>query len=290
VISVPCGWCSVPAVPSPLEQLVVRAGREVQRAVERAASSAGTSATGMAVLAALEECGPLSQRDLAGHVRVSPATLTPVMDALEAAGALTRERDRTDRRVVRASVTPHGRGLRAAAASAVRRAVEQRLPRPEPGPVREFLEAVVTTFADDGLLGPWPGGAGSVPPVPLRGLLMDYSGVLDEDPGMLEMVRRAAAAGIATALVSDAPAVPEETAAAFDLVVLGAALGVRKPDPEIYRIVAERLGVQVTECVVVDDADRNVRGARAAGAVVVHHWSPARTISEVEILLDLPAA
>jgi hypothetical protein len=39
--------------------------------------------------------------------------------------------------------------------------------------------------------------------------------------------------------------------------------------------------------VVVDDLARNVRGARAAGAVVVHHVDVARTIAEVEILLDL---
>jgi DNA-binding MarR family transcriptional regulator len=286
-----CGWCSVPSAPPPLERLVVRAGREVQRATERAAATEGVSATAMAVLAVLEECGPLSQRDLAGHVRVSPATLTPVMDALEAAGALTRERDRTDRRVVRAAVTAHGRELGAAAAAAVDREVGRRLPPPESVVlVREFLLAVIATFADDGLVGPSPGGIGSVQPMPLRGLLMDYSGVLDEGPEVLDMVRRAAGAGIATALVSDAPAVPQECAAAFDLVVLGAVLGVRKPDPEIYRIVAERLGLPVAECVVVDDADRNVRGARAAGAIVVHHRDSARTISEVEILLDLPAA
>jgi HAD superfamily hydrolase (TIGR01509 family) len=125
--------------------------------------------------------------------------------------------------------------------------------------------------------------------VPLRGLLMDYSGVITEGPEVLELVRRAAAAGVATALVSDAPAVPQECSAAFDLVVLGAKLGVRKPDPELYRRVAERLGLAVDECVVVDDADRNVHGARAAGAVVVRHRDVSSTVSEVEILLDLPA-
>ncbi|OLT15740.1 hypothetical protein BJF78_15965 [Pseudonocardia sp. CNS-139] len=125
--------------------------------------------------------------------------------------------------------------------------------------------------------------------MPMRALLMDYSGVLDQDPVVLDTVRRAAAAGVATALVSDAPVVPRECAAAFDLVVLGPALGVRKPDPEIYRRVAERLGVAVTDCLVVDDADRNVRGARAAGAVVIRHRDVAETVSEVEILLGLPA-
>ena len=130
----------------------------------------------------------------------------------------------------------------------------------------------------------------SVAPVPLRGLFMDYAGVITDGPEVLDVVRRAAASGIVTALVSDSPSVPDETRAAFDLVVLGSALGVRKPDPEIYRRVADRLGVQVTECVVVDDADRNVRGARSAGAVVVHHRTVGETVSELEILLDLPAA
>jgi HAD superfamily hydrolase (TIGR01509 family) len=126
--------------------------------------------------------------------------------------------------------------------------------------------------------------------VPLRGLLMDYAGVLTEGPEVLEVVRRAAGAGVATALVSDSPSVPDECRAVFDLVVLGPALGVRKPDPEIYRRVAERLGVPVAECVVVDDADRNVRGARLAGAVVVRHRTIDSTVSELQVLLDLPAA
>jgi HAD superfamily hydrolase (TIGR01509 family) len=122
----------------------------------------------------------------------------------------------------------------------------------------------------------------------LRALVMDYAGVLTDGPQLLDLVRRVRSAGVPTALVTDADAVPEDCAAAFDLVVLGAALGVRKPDPELYRQVAARLGVAVTGCVVVDDHARNVRGARAAGAVVVHHHEEAVTIAEVEALFDLP--
>src|SRR5690348_12964281 len=107
---------------------------------------------------------------------------------------------------------------------------------------------------------------------------MDYAGVLTGGPELLELVRRVRTAGTPAALVTDADAVPDACAAAFDLVVLGAALGVRKPDPELYRRVASRLGVAVTGCVVVDDHARNVRGARAAGAVVVHHHDEAATI------------
>jgi beta-phosphoglucomutase-like phosphatase (HAD superfamily) len=50
---------------------------------------------------------------------------------------------------------------------------------------------------------------------------------------------------------------------------------------------AARLGVAVTDCVVVDDHARNARGARAAGAVVVHHGDEETTIAEVAALFDL---
>jgi HAD superfamily hydrolase (TIGR01509 family) len=123
--------------------------------------------------------------------------------------------------------------------------------------------------------------------MPVRALLMDYAGVLSEGPELFEVVARARAAGVATALVSDAQVVPEACRAAFDLLALGDALGVRKPDPELYRRVAARLGVEVGECVVVDDHVRNVRGARAAGAVVVHHRATDATVMELEVLLDL---
>lgn len=123
--------------------------------------------------------------------------------------------------------------------------------------------------------------------VGLRALVMDYGGVLTDGDGPLELVRRARAAGRPTALVSDAHEVPDEVAALFDVLVLGPALGVRKPDPEVFRRTAELLGLTAAECVVVDDLAVNVRGARAAGAVVVHHVDPDRTVDEVRILLDL---
>ncbi|MGQ0574727.1 MAG: HAD-IA family hydrolase [Pseudonocardia sp.] len=122
----------------------------------------------------------------------------------------------------------------------------------------------------------------------VRALIMDYGGVLTDGAPMLTLPHRARAAGLPTALVSDAHVVPDPVRRLFDVVVLGGALGVRKPDPEVFRRVAALLGVAPGECVVVDDLARNVRGARAAGAVAVHHQDPGVTIGEVEILLDLP--
>jgi HAD superfamily hydrolase (TIGR01509 family) len=117
----------------------------------------------------------------------------------------------------------------------------------------------------------------------LRALLMDWGGVLTDGPAMVNLVHRAAAAGVRTALVTEAAAVPDDCASAFDVVALGS----RKSAPEAFRQVARRLGVDPSDCVVVDDLARNLRGARAAGAVVVHHTAVARTVAEVEILLGL---
>jgi putative hydrolase of the HAD superfamily len=51
----------------------------------------------------------------------------------------------------------------------------------------------------------------------------------------------------------------------FDTVVSSAEEGVAKPEPEIYRRAADRIGLAPEACVFVDDADANVRAAEAIG-------------------------
>lgn len=45
----------------------------------------------------------------------------------------------------------------------------------------------------------------------------------------------------------------EEHLSVFDTVVISADVGVAKPDPEIFRLTAERLGVSCEECIFIDD-------------------------------------
>jgi DNA-binding MarR family transcriptional regulator len=140
----------------PLDQLLVRAGQALRRFTQRAAAAHGLSATGLEVLAALaelDEFDELSHRDLAGRLRLAPATLTPVLDALEAEGALTRARDRADRRLVRVCITQRGRERHAAAAAGVAEALAW-LPEPsteQAGLIRTYLLSLL-----DAVDGPVP--------------------------------------------------------------------------------------------------------------------------------------
>ncbi|ODU00818.1 MAG: hypothetical protein ABS81_22460 [Pseudonocardia sp. SCN 72-86] len=118
-----------PVRPGPgVDLLLVRAGREIERRRRRAAAVHGLSTTGLAVLQQLLEVPSASQRDLAGALGLTPATLTPVLDALGADGLVARERDPRDRRVVRIAVTAEGRTREAVATRAMDRDVTARLP------------------------------------------------------------------------------------------------------------------------------------------------------------------
>ncbi len=61
----------------------------------------------------------------------------------------------------------------------------------------------------------------------------------------------------------------------FDTIVESAKVGLRKPDPRIYQLVCEQLGVTPHECVFLDDLGINLKPARAMGMatvkVVDHH-------------------
>jgi len=51
----------------------------------------------------------------------------------------------------------------------------------------------------------------------------------------------------------------------FDVRVFSCDEGLAKPDPAIYRLVAQRMGLNPAECLMVDDKAENVAGARDAG-------------------------
>jgi epoxide hydrolase-like predicted phosphatase len=119
-----------------------------------------------------------------------------------------------------------------------------------------------------------------------------FGGIGPDEP-MVEAVRRARKAGIKTGLISNSwgnglhydPAMLDEL---FDAVVISGDVGLHKPQPEIFLMGAERIGVAPQECVFVDDLRENCEGAEAVGMKAILHRGSAGTLPQLEELLAIP--
>ena len=117
------------------------------------------------------------------------------------------------------------------------------------------------------------------------------------DERMIEAVWRVRGSGVPTGLISNSwgdttydPELIEELQEQFDAVVISGEVGLHKPEPEIYRLGAERIGVPPEECVFVDDLRENCDGAEAVGMAAILHRGAEATVPEIERLLGVPAA
>jgi epoxide hydrolase-like predicted phosphatase len=123
------------------------------------------------------------------------------------------------------------------------------------------------------------------------GLIARLFGGMAADEEMLDGVRAFRRAGARTALLSNSwgdalaydRALLEEL---FDAWVISSEVGLRKPDPAVYELAAERLGLAPAACVFVDDLPGNLKPARALGmATVLHRGDAPGTLAEVRALL-----
>ena len=73
----------------------------------------------------------------------------------------------------------------------------------------------------------------------------------------------------------------------FEVVVDSAFVGMRKPEPEIYRLTLERLGggLRPEDCLFLDDLDVNCEAARAFGMTAVRYEDAEQAIADVESAL-----
>jgi epoxide hydrolase-like predicted phosphatase len=110
------------------------------------------------------------------------------------------------------------------------------------------------------------------------------------DQTMVDAVRTARRAGIRTGLISNSWGTRRydrhQLNELFDGVVISGEVGIRKPAPEMYELGAQRIGLEPTACVFVDDLPFNLDPAAQLGMATVHHVSAERTITELERLLE----
>jgi hypothetical protein len=72
----------------------------------------------------------------------------------------------------------------------------------------------------------------------------------------------------------------------IDLMVVSAEEGIAKPQAGIYLSACERLEVEPTACVFLDDKPANVDGAKAVGMHAIHFRSPRQAVDDLRSLLD----
>jgi putative hydrolase of the HAD superfamily len=71
----------------------------------------------------------------------------------------------------------------------------------------------------------------------------------------------------------------------FEEVIDSAFVGHRKPEPRIYEITSERVGLPLDRCLLVDDMEVNCEAAEAQGMRAVQFWSNEQAIPEIRAAL-----
>ncbi|MEK6275304.1 MAG: HAD family hydrolase [Actinomycetota bacterium] len=100
---------------------------------------------------------------------------------------------------------------------------------------------------------------------------------------LAELRRRGHRLGLISVCSQDVPDVWDETpfAGVLDETVFSCDVGISKPDPRIYEIACERLGVEAAECLFVGDgANDELPGAERVGMTAVQLRAPGEELTE----------
>ncbi|MDQ5894525.1 MAG: family phosphatase [Actinomycetota bacterium] len=115
---------------------------------------------------------------------------------------------------------------------------------------------------------------------------------LDPNVGMLDLIREVRRDGIRAALLTNnvkewepkwRSMLPVDEL--FETVIDSAFVGCRKPDPRIYQLTLERVGLEPDQCIFIDDMQINIDAANELGLHGVHFRETAQARAEVHALL-----
>jgi putative hydrolase of the HAD superfamily len=128
--------------------------------------------------------------------------------------------------------------------------------------------------------------------VHLHGLADAYWSDLDTNDAMIDYLRGVRDRGVRLALLTNnvreweprwRGMLPVDEL--FEVVVDSAFVGMRKPDPEIYELTLERMGLPAIDCVFVDDIEVNVTAANDLGMRGVWFRDTDQAIAEIDAAL-----
>ncbi|XP_019394338.1 PREDICTED: acyl-CoA dehydrogenase family member 10 isoform X2 [Crocodylus porosus] len=133
-------------------------------------------------------------------------------------------------------------------------------------------------------------------PVPVDSFLSDLTSkeMSEQLPVMTEAIRCIRAEGLKTAVLSNnfylhsgASFLPLDRKQ-FDVIIESCREGICKPDPRIYMLCLERLGVQPNESIFLDDIGQNLKAAAQLGMSTLKVDDPEVAVKELENFLGFP--
>ncbi len=112
-------------------------------------------------------------------------------------------------------------------------------------------------------------------------------------PAMVEAIRRIRARGLRAGALTNNWAnergePTHDLSGLFDAFIESSKVGLRKPDPRIYQLACDALGVSPSEAVFLDDIGRNLKAARALGMRTIKVDAPAPALAELAEQLGFP--
>jgi putative hydrolase of the HAD superfamily len=112
---------------------------------------------------------------------------------------------------------------------------------------------------------------------------------------MIKVAKQARAYGVRTAVLSNSlgrapydPYAAWDLSGTFDVVVLSGDVELRKPDPAVFRLTCDRLGVPAEQCVFANDSEENLKAAVALGMTPLFALDERVAASRVRLAFGLP--
>jgi putative hydrolase of the HAD superfamily len=126
------------------------------------------------------------------------------------------------------------------------------------------------------------------------GRLMQYIAEASRPrPQMLRAIGRLRGHGLRVGALTNnwrmerAPESPHPLASHFDAFIESRVVGMRKPDPRIYRLACGALGVEPPQAAFLDDIGANLKSARALGMHTIKVADPDEALRELSALVGL---
>lgn len=98
---------------------------------------------------------------------------------------------------------------------------------------------------------------------------------------------KGAGTGAGMASTSDKAAQIKDIMAQFDFVIESSKVGFRKPDPQFYQLACEKLAIDPSEAVFLDDLGINLKPAKAMGMTTIKVVSAAQALTELSAILSM---